>query len=165
MMSVYLICVGKLKEKFYMDASMEGTALKMIFRGDKKDKDNPDGTWYLVMDSLKKYTIMTADMLGEDTSDFMDELTTKSDAKSYKTTYETIGGKRYEVETGKDSEGNTLKYYFNGDTLVRADVTYADGTVSSTNITKVTNNVPDSLFEIPSNYGYINMSWILSTVA
>ena len=37
-----------------------------------------------------------------------------------------------------------------------------EGTVSSTVFSKFTTNVPDSYFEIPKGYGYLNLSWLES---
>ena len=147
--------------KMYVESSMEGMSIKLIFRGDKKSLSHPNGTWYMVMDSLKKYTIMPDDIMGDD-GDISEGFKDDGEKITYKTTYETINGKRYEVESGKDSQGVTYKYYFNGDTLVRSQEILADGTVETTDINKITSSVPNGLFEIPSDYSLMDISWILS---
>ncbi len=149
--------------KMYVESSMDGMSMKLIFRGDKKNKNNPDGTWYMVFDDLKKYATASTDLLGN-TEDVIGDFEEKGEKISYKTTYETIGGKRYEVESGKDSQGVTYKYYFNGDTLVRSQEILADGTVSTTDFVKISSSVPDSLFTIPSDYAYINLEWLLNSL-
>ena len=53
-----------------------------------------------------------------------------------------------------------MQYYFDGDTLVRLDSTGEDGVVASTYITRITTDVPDSTFEIPKGYGYLNLDWL-----
>jgi hypothetical protein len=44
--------------------------------------------------------------------------------------------------------------------LVRRDNVYSDGHVDSTYFAQITTDVPDSCFEIPKGYGYLNLDWI-----
>jgi CTP:phosphocholine cytidylyltransferase-like protein len=55
-------------------------------------------------------------------------------------------------------DGTTVNYYFQDDVLVRRDNIFADGHVDSTYFAVITTDVPDSYFEIPKGYGYINLS-------
>lgn len=147
--------------KMFVESSMDGLSLKLIFRGDKKSLTHPDGTWYMIIDSLKKYSVMPDDLI-DGTDDIFEDLKNSEENIAYKTTYETIGGKHYEVESGKNPQGITYKYYFNGDTLVRSQKILADGTAETTDFKKISSSVPDSLFEIPSDYSLMDISWILS---
>lgn len=73
-------------------------------------------------------------------------------AKSkYKTSKEKIGSKTYFVESYKE-DGVTVKYYFNGSSLVKEVYIYDGQTLGEVYYSKFTTNVPDSLFTVPSNY-------------
>ena len=58
------------------------------------------------------------------------------------------------------ADGSTVNYYFNGDELVRRDSISTSGAIDSIYISKFMNDVPDSYFEIPDGYGYLNLSWM-----
>ena len=81
------------------------------------------------------------------------------DTSKIETSTAKIGDQTLYCETIKDDQGE-MRYYFNGDTLVRMDSVNNDGTIDSTYISKLTSDVPDSMFQSPSNYGYLNLSWL-----
>mgnify|MGYP003303729859 CR=1 FL=1 len=147
--------------KMYVDASMEEISLKLVFNGDKKDSDNPDGTWYLILDGFKKYSTMPADMLGEMNVSELTKDFAKDDGNLVYTT-DVVDGQLLVCESTVDSNGNTLRYYFDGDVLVQSDTVAPDGSVSSTKFSKITTEVPDTLFQIPTGYSYINLEWIMN---
>ena len=153
--------------KMYLNASMEGITLKLLYDGDKTDAENPDGTWYIIIDSLKKYAVMPADMLGdmnveELTSGFAQE---EESNLVYTSEVVDVDGVLLVCESTTDSSGNTLKYYFDGDVLVRSDTVSRNGTVSTTKFSRITTEVPDELFTIPSNYSKLNLDWLLDSIA
>lgn len=150
--------------KMFMETSMEGLTLKMIYDGDKKDKDNPElGTWFIVLDSLKKYSPLPADMLGDMNVEELTKDFASGDSNTiYTTSVEDVNGELLDVESCVDSNGNTTKYYFRGDELVRSDSISPDGAVSITEFQLVTGEVSDSIFQIPSDYAKWNISWLIN---
>lgn len=150
--------------KMFMDTSMEGLSLKMIYDGDKKDEKNPNmGTWYIVIDSIKKYSPLPADMIGEmNMEDITSDIANGDSNTIYTTSVEDVNGELLDVESCVDSNGNTTKYYFRGDELVRSDSISPDGSISTTEFQLVTGDVPDSVFQIPSDYAKWNISWLIN---
>lgn len=129
---------------------------KMLYLADK-DKT------YLIIDNFRKYCSIPTDLMGEDFN--MSDMNIGSnfgssiDLSKIKQSTVTIDGKEFHCESSK-SKNSEVKYYFDGDTLVRFDTIDKDGNVVTTNFKRITSDVPDSTFEIPSNYGYINLSWL-----
>ena len=122
-------------------------------------------TTYLIIDNWKKYTKLPEDLIGDadsfDMAGTLQESYSEEDLSNVKVSEVELGGKKVILES-YNSDGTTVNYYFDGDKLIRRDDVYSDGTVSSTVFTKFTTNVPDSYFEIPSGYGYLNLSWLES---
>lgn len=150
--------------KMFIDASMEGLSLKMIYDGDKPDSDNPElGTWYIVIDSIKKYSPLPADMIGDMNVEELTKDFANSDSNTvYTTSVEDVNGELLDVESCVDSNGNTTKYYFRGSQLVRSDSISPDGSVSTTEFQLVTGDVSDSVFQIPAGYAKWNISWLIN---
>ena len=122
-------------------------------------------TTYLIIDNWKKYTKLPEDLIGDadsfDMAGTLQESYSEEDLSNVKVSEVELGGKKVILES-YNSDGTTVNYYFDGDKLIRRDDVYSDGTVSSTVFTKFTTNVPDSYFEIPAGYGYLNLSWLES---
>ena len=161
------VTMGMSGNKMFIDASMEGVNLKMLYDGDKPDKDNPDmGTWYIVIDEIKKYSPMPADMLGDmDVEDLVADFSDGPSDNVYTKSTETIGGQTYDCESQVDENGNTTKYYFKGDVLVRSDSISPSGEISTTEFQEISGNVDESLFAIPEGYAKFDISWLLNMVA
>ncbi len=146
----------------YVETSMssEGINLdaKVIYIGSTN-------TTYLIIDNWKKYTKLPEDLMGDteglDMASTLQESYSEEEIKNVKVSEVELGGKRMILES-YNSGGTTVNYYFDGDKLVRRDDVYSDGTVSSTVFKKFTTNVPDSYFEVPDGYGYLNLSWLES---
>ena len=123
------------------------------------------GTTYLIIDNWKKYTKLPADLMGDseglDMAGSLQESYSEEDLKDVKVSEVELGGKKVILES-YNSGGTTVNYYFDGEKLIRRDDVYSDGTVSTTSFSKFTTNVPDSYFEIPKGYGYLNLSWLES---
>lgn len=141
---------------FIIDTKIEDIKCKMLYLADKD-------TTYLVLDMFRKYCKLPESLMGDDLD--MSELNMMSGFASdipENITVSTIelNGKELTVESYVANDGSTLKYYFSGDTLVRLDSINTDGTTNSTYISRITSDVPDSLFQIPSNYGFFNLSWL-----
>ncbi len=150
--------------KMLVDASMEGVTLKMLYDGDKPDEDNPSmGTWYIVVDQIKKYSPMPSDMIGDmNVEDLTKDFADTEEGRIYTKSVETIGGETYDCESTVDSNGNTTKYYFKGDMLVRSDSISPSGEISTTEFQEISGVVDDSLFEIPAGYAKFDISWLLN---
>ena len=142
---------------FVIDTKIQNYKCKMLYLA--KDK-----TTYLIIDDFKKYTKLPEDLMGDDfdMSSMMQNFSKPVDLDKVETSTVKIGGQTLNCETVKDDKGE-MRYYFNGDTLVRIDSVTKNGTeetIDSTYISKLTSDVPDSMFQIPSNYGYLNLSWL-----
>jgi len=150
--------------KMFVEASMEGITLKMLYDGDKPDEDNPaSGTWYIVIDKIKKYSPMPADMLGNMNIEELTKDFAKGDSNTvYTKSVETVNGEQLDCESCVDSNGNTTKYYFRGDQLVRSDSISPSGEVSTTEFREINGNVDESMFVIPSGYAKWDISWLLN---
>lgn len=122
-------------------------------------------TTYLIIDNWKKYTKLPADLMGDteglDMAASLKDSYSSEDLKDIKVSEVEMGGKKLILES-YNSGGTTVNYYFDGDKLIRRDDVYSDGTVSTTSFSRFTTNVPDSYFEIPKGYGYLNLSWLES---
>lgn len=140
-----------------IETSVEGIACKMLYIADTD-------TTYILLDNWRKYSKLPPELLGDDLD--MSELSMANnfaaDLDSKEVTVKTveIGGKLLTCESYYTSKGVLMEYYFDDDTLVRLDSTGTDGQVSSTYISKITTEVPDSTFEIPDGYGYLNLDWL-----
>lgn len=150
--------------KMFIDASMEGVSLKMLYDGDTPDKNNPSmGTWYIIIDQFKKYSPMPADMIGDmNVEDITKDFANDDSNNVYTKSTETIGGETYDCESSVDSNGNTTKYYFKGDKLVRSDSISPSGEISTTEFQEISGNVDDSIFTIPDGYAKFDISWLLN---
>jgi len=150
--------------KMFVEASMEGITLKMLYDGDKPDEDNPEsGTWYIVIDKIKKYSPMPADLIGNMNVEDLTKDFAKGDSNTvYTKSVETVNGEQLDCESCVDSNGNTTKYYFRGDQLVRSDSVSPSGEVSTTEFREINGNVDESMFVIPSGYAKWDISWLLN---
>lgn len=172
------------KSKTYnaMMSLYEGDTYKMVIAGESDDqqleittakkgdkmymsmKDNSDemiaiikdGKSYIIMPSEKQY-METEIPEGEDplakaalVTD--EELKTMKDAE-YKTGKEEINGTEYDYEEYTEDEVS-IRYYFEGNTLKYIkDVSSKE----VTEVKEITSNVPDSLFDVPSEYEKVEM--------
>ena len=138
-----------------IDSTIQNLKCKMLYLS------NEDKT-YILIDNMKKYSELPAEMMGDEGID-MSEMT-KGFARELDgeltTSTVKIGDKTLNCETRTDPDNTQTRYLFDGDTLVRIDEVASDGTVSSTYISRLTSDVPDSTFEIPKNYGYLNLKWL-----
>lgn len=142
----------------YIETKIQSMACKMLYLAGSGSKQ---GTTYLIIDDFKKYCKMPADLMGDDLdmSNMMGNFANKTD-REITVSKVNISGKELICESYTDKDGTLVKYYFDGETLVRRDNENKDGTVETTYITRITSDVPDSLFQIPDNYGYLNLSFL-----
>ncbi len=161
------VVMGMNGNKMFVEASMEGHTLKMLYDGDKPDSENPErGTWYIVIDKIKKYSPMPSDMIGDmNVEELTKNFTSSDNENTYTTGYETVNGEQLYCESCTDENGNTTKYYFRGDVLVRSDSVSPSGEVSTTEFQEINPNVDDSLFAIPSGYAKWDISWLMNMMS
>lgn len=139
----------------YIDTVIEGMKCQMIF-------DSRNETMYIIFTDWKKYCKLPEDLLGEDfdmssmLAEFgMDQIGDVS------ASLVDINGQQLILESYVSPvDGSTVNYYFNGEQLVRRDNISKSGVTDSIYISRFMSEVPDSYFEIPSGYGYLNLSWI-----
>lgn len=140
-----------------MTMDVEGTAMNcsMLY---VKSKD----TFYLFLNDWKKYCKMPEDMMGEDMDiSSIAEQMGEDDIGEITVSEVEINGQKLILESYNSTvDGTTVNYYFDGDVLVRRDNVYSDGRSDSTYFAQITTDVPDSYFEIPKGYGYINLDWL-----
>ena len=107
---------------------------------------------------------MPEDMMGEDMDigAMMDEMSSEvAEIGEVSVSEVEINGEKLILESyNSTTDGTTVNYYFDGDMLVRRDNVYSDGHVDSTYFAQITTDIPDSYFEIPKGYGYINLDWL-----
>ena len=144
---------------FSVDSKIQLLDFRLIYNA----KENKT---YLLLKSLKKYTEVTEEMMGDDfdpaemTAGIFSEFPTETKTGSI-----ALSGKTYRTETAQMSDGSTACYIFDGDELVRIDTISPDGTTDSVFISSLTADVPDSMFEIPKGYSYMNLDWLMENVA
>lgn len=140
-----------------MAMEMESTTMNcsMIYL---KGKD----TMYLLFNDWRKYCKMPQDMMGEDMDmDAMMSEMGNEDIGEITVSEVEINGEKLILESYVSTvDGTTVNYYFQDDVLVRRDNIFSDGHVDSTYFAVITTDVPDSYFEIPKGYGYINLSFL-----
>lgn len=140
-----------------MAMSLESTTMNcgMLYL---KNKD----TMYLIFDDWKKYCKMPEEALGEDLdmSSMLNEMG-ESDIGKITVSEVEIDGQKLILESYNSTvDGSTVNYYFDDEVLVRKDNISQGGVVDSTYFNRITTDVPDSYFEIPSGYGYLNLDWL-----
>ncbi|MBQ8504392.1 MAG: hypothetical protein IJ491_08995 [Clostridia bacterium] len=138
----------------FIDVTMEEMKLKMLYKNDVK-------TMYLIIDEFKKYCKLPEDLLGDDMDigEMMSDFSVNEVGNVTVSEVE-LNGQTLILESYTDSDGTTYNYYFSGEDMVRRDTINPDGTTDSMYISKFTTDVPDSTFEIPDGYGYLNLSWL-----
>lgn len=148
--------------KMLVEASMEGITLKMMYDGDKTDEENPNGTWFIIIDSIKKYSPISAELVGDmNVKELTKEFANEANNTNYTKSTEVVNGEELYCESCVDGNGNTTKYYFKGDQLVRSDSISPSGAVSTTEFQEISGNVDESLFAIPDNYNKWDISWLM----
>ncbi len=140
----------------YVDTTLEGITCQIVY-------DRRTDTMYTVFPTWKKYCKLPEDLMGEDLdmTSMMDELSFDDIASDISVSYVDLNGQQLILESYTSSiDGSTVNYYFNGDELVRRDNISKNGVTDSIYISRFLSDVPDSYFEIPDGYGYLNLSWM-----
>ena len=119
-----------------------------------------DNKTYMVMESLKMYTEMTEELMGEDLdiSEIIDSFSVETSNAKIKESTEKVDGKTLYCESAKTSDGFTTRYYYDGDDLVRIETEDGNGGVSVTKISNISGTVDDSTFDIPKGCQKIDLA-------
>lgn len=138
-------------DNIYMDVKATSGNATIIYK---------DNTTYMIVHDNKMY--MTTEGKDESISEDMTFVTkedlSEMENQEYNTGKEEIDGNEYEYEEyTDDKQGITERYYFSGNDLKYVKSIDEDGTEEIMKITKMTSEVDDSLFEIPSDYQKIEM--------
>lgn len=139
----------------FINTTIEGMKCDMIF-------DSKSETMYLIFADWKKYCKLPEDLMGEDfdMSAMMADFG-MNDVGEVTVSKANLNGQELIVESYiSEVDGSTVNYYFNGDQMVRRDNISKSGTTDSIYVSKFLSEVPDSYFQIPEGYGYLNLSWI-----
>lgn len=128
------------------------TAMKMASNGEELRFVLKDNKYYMINDAEKSMLVMSAETSAEETPDYS-EIFSESRTYTNKTDV-TIDGKKLTCEEYKIADGS-IKYYFDGKTLVRIDTT-AGSVTETMNIKELKGTVDAILFDIPSGYEQIS---------
>ena len=153
------IISAKKGKNVLVTTTIEGMTGTVIYRGDV-DKT------YFVVDDMKQYFSIPKRFMGEDID--MSEMDLISgffsediDTSKFKSETKKVDGKKLTVESYVTKSGTKRLYYFDNGELVRIDSVDESGESSEFYIQSITNDVPDSTFDIPEGYGFLNLSWLL----
>lgn len=136
-----------------MDIEADGERATIIYK---------DNITYVISHEEKMYMAMEGK--DEDSFDmddmpiFSEEELKELETADYTTGKETIDGKEYDYEEYKyEGDGTTERYYFSGNDLKYIKSTSEDGEVELMKVNKISADVDDSLFAIPSDYQKIEL--------
>lgn len=140
---------------FYVSTEADGLTAQMIYLAS-------NDTAYMLIDFMKKYCEVPEDMMeGLEFSTMMDKFQI-TDIGEITVSTVNLNGKNLICESYVSSDGDTFNYYFDeSDMLVRRDIIKPSGKTETTLWSQITTEVPDSYFEIPKGYSYLNISWLL----
>ena len=141
---------------FYVSTEAEGMTAQMIYMAS-------NDTAYMLIDFMKKYCEVPEDMMeGLEFSTLMDKFQI-TDIGDITVTEVELNGKKLICESYVANDGDVFNYYFDeNDMLVRRDIVKPSGSMETMLCSQITTEVPDSLFEIPKGYSYLNISWLLN---
>lgn len=139
-------------ENIYMDVNATSQHATIMYK---------DGTTYIISHDDKACVTMQ----GKDEETFEEDMTfiSKEDLQElekqeYKTGKETIDGTEYEYEEFKDDEENiTDRYYFSNNDLKYIKSIDEDGNEELMKVIKLSSEVDDSLFSIPTGYEVMSL--------
>lgn len=141
---------------FYVSTESEGMSMQMIYLAS-------NDTAYMLIDFMKRYCEIPEDMMeGLEFSTLLDNFQI-TDIGEITVSEVDFNGKTLICESYVASDGDTFNYYFDeNDMLVRRDIISPSGSTNTTLWSQITTEVPDSYFEIPKNYSYLNISWLMN---
>lgn len=121
-----------------------------------------DNTTYVISHDDKMYMTTQGkdeNTIGDETQLLSKDELAKLEKEEYTTGKETIDGTEYEYEEYKDVENNmSARYYFNGNDLIYMKSVGADGKEELMKVTKLSSEVSDDLFTVPTDYELVNAS-------
>lgn len=139
-----------------MDISMEGIPATMIYIAE-------NDTVYLLFELIGKlYTELTEEVMGDDFdfSDATESFVIPDNGTLTKGTGK-LDGKTVVTET-LVTENKTSVFYFDGNGNLLGIGNKSGSTEDITKISGLSTDVDDSVFEIPSDYKYVDMAWLMN---
>lgn len=140
-------------EDIYMDVDATSGHLTIMYK---------DNTTYVVSHADKMY--MTEEgkneeiFAEEDMFAFSKEDLQYIETAKYETGKEEVNGTEYDYEEYKDEEaGTTERYYFSGNYLTYIKTTDEDGAEEIMKVIKLSSEVDDSIFDLPTEYQKVEM--------
>ena len=136
-----------------VDTMVLGNRVRMLY-------DAKADATYLMLPKFRRYTQLSDAMMEDmDLQHSLIEIMEPFDPANAEVYTLEQDGAAYTVEAFFKDDTRT-NYYFKDETLVKIEVIEADGTVSTSFVQTLTDAVPDSLFEIPKNYRFLNLSFL-----
>ena len=144
----YPITAAVKNGNIYMKTQYEGMDCTMIYQ---KKKDSV----YMVLNDYHVYCKMPSSMMDDlDLTDFVD----KSEVRNIEVSDVELGERTCRSEAYTLKDGSISTYYFYNGELVRMDQISTSGETSIMDISKISSEVSDSLFELPKGYIPFNLS-------
>lgn len=140
-------------EDVYMDVDATSGHLTIMYK---------DNTTYVVSHADKKYITEEGKneeiFAEEDMFAFSKEDLQYIETAKYNTGKEAVDGTEYDYEEYKDEEaGTTERYYFSGEDLKYIKITDANGQEEIMKVVKLSSDVEDSIFNLPTDYQKVQM--------
>ena len=137
-------------DNIYMSATEDDYSFTVVYK---------DNTTYVISNEDKMY--MTSEgkneeILSEDMAILSKEDLQEFETAEYEKGKEEINGTEYEYEEYNNEEGIKERYYFEGNDL-KYIKTIEDGEEAIVKVLKLSSEVEDSIFEIPSDYEKLEM--------
>jgi len=133
-------------ENIYMDVKEAENSLAVVYK---------DNTTYVISHNDKMYIATEGkdeQMISEDMAILSKEDLQEFETAEYQKGKEEINGTEYEYEEYRDEEGLTERYYFEGNDLKYIKTIQEGEEDLIVKVLKLSSEVDDSLFEIPSDY-------------
>lgn len=140
-----------------VDTMLQNTRVRMLY--DAKTDQN-----YMLLPDFQCYTVLSKEMVEDMVEDMglrrsLIEFAGPIDMANARVYTVEQDGETYNVEAFFES-GTQTSYYFKDETLVRIVSVEPDGVSSTVFVQTLTDEVPDSLFEIPKGYRLLNLSFL-----
>lgn len=138
-------------ENIYMDVKESETSIAVVYK---------DNTTYVISHDDKMYMASEGkneQMLSEDMGILSKEDLKEFETAEYEKGKEQINGTEYEYEQYNGEEGVTERYYFEGNDLKYIKTIQEGEEDLIVKVLKLSSEVDDSVFEIPSDYEKIEM--------
>ncbi len=115
---------------------------------------------FMAMEDFKVFCKMPEELLGDMDIDSMSSTLQINVGENITVSQADINGKTLSVESYVSGDGDTISYYFDGESLVRMDSVSPSGVTTTMLYSYFSGDVPDSYFEKPDGYMSVNLSFL-----